>query len=44
MCVVSTHGCCGLDVGRDGVVVGRHARQSKGVGRLSGDAGAFPEC
>ena len=26
------------------VVVGRHAGQSQGVGSMSGDTGAFPEC
>ena len=26
------------------VVVGKHVGQSQGVGRMSGDAGAFPEC
>ena len=26
------------------VVIGKHAGQSHGVGRMSGDAGAFPEC
>ena len=26
------------------VVVGRHAGQIQGVGRMSGDAGSFPEC
>ena len=26
------------------MVVGRHAGQCQGVGRISGDAGAFPEC
>ena len=34
--------CGGLDGGRDGV--GKHAGQSQVVGRMSGDAGAFPEC
>ena len=26
------------------VVVGKHAGQRQGVGRMSEDAGAFPEC
>ena len=26
------------------LVLGRHAGQSQVVGRMSGDAGAFPEC
>ena len=25
-------------------MLGKHAGQSQGVGRMSGDAGAFPEC
>ena len=26
------------------VAAGKHAGQNQGVGRMSGDAGAFPEC
>ena len=44
MYVCGSHGYDGLDGGRDGVVLGKHAGQSQVVGRMSGDAGAFPEC
>ena len=43
MSVVS-HGYGGLGGCREGGGGGRHAGQSRGVGRMSGDAGAYPEC
>ena len=33
-----------MRTGMEIMVVGRHAGQGQGVGRMSGDAGAFPEC
>ena len=44
MYVCGSHGYGGLDGGRMGLVLGTHAGQSQVVGRMSGDAGAFPEC
>ena len=44
MYVCRSHGHGGLDGGRDGVGACKHAVQSQVVGRMSGDAGAFPEC
>ena len=44
MYVCGSHGYGGLDKGRDGVGVFKHAEQSQVVGRMSGDAGAFSEC
>ena len=41
---VAGHVYAGLVVGRIEVVDAMHAVQSKGFGRISGDAGALPEC
>ena len=43
LCVIS-YGYGGFGGGRDGGGGWLHAGQSQGVGCMSGDAGAFPEC
>ena len=43
MCVVVTAMVGLMGAGME-LVLGKHARQSQVVGRMSGDAGAFPEC
>ena len=44
MYVCGSHGYGGLDGAGMELVFGRHAGQGQVVGRMSGDAGAFPEC
>ena len=44
MYVCGSHGYCGLDGAGMELVLGKHMGQSHVVGRMSGDAGAFPEC
>ena len=43
MCVVVMAMVGWMGVGME-LVLGKHAGQSQVVGRMSGDAGAFPEC
>ena len=43
MCVVVMAMVGGMGAGME-LVHGKHAGQSQVVGRMSGDAGAFPEC
>ena len=43
MCVVVMAMVGWIGAGME-LVLGRHAGQSQVVGRMSGDAGAFPEC
>ena len=42
--VCGSHGYGGLDGAGMELVLGKHAGQSQVVGRMSEDAGAFPEC
>ena len=43
MCVVVMAMVCWMGAGME-LVLGKHAGQSQVIGRMSGDAGAFPEC
>ena len=44
MYVCGSHGYSGLDGGRDGAGVGKHAGQSQEVSRMSINAGVHFEC
>ena len=44
MYVCGSHGYGGLDGSGMELVLGKHAGQSQVVDRMSGDAGASPEC